>query len=171
MPIEHHDTLSQDWKAGISAGRSLRPCSIIFRSSVVIDKKLGVHIRSRFVNLKLRFARSTAFPLKPSNARLSDDSVEALLEPLHGLLALDAVLRANTALHAPASGNTLARSGHAAVKVHTVDTDRRVVLDTEINVLANTEAKVASLAEVTAAKFVFLDLEATLENFLGLSQN
>jgi len=34
---------------------------------------------------------------------------------------------------------------HAAVEVHAVDTDRRVVLDSQINVLADTEAEVASL--------------------------
>lgn len=32
----------------------------------------------------------------------------------------------------------------------------------------NTEAEVAGLAEVLAAKFVFLDLQATLENLFGL---
>jgi len=57
---------------------------------------------------------------------------------------------------------------HTAVEVHAVDTDRRIILDTQINVLANTEAEVASLGEVPLTEFVFLDLQATLENFLGL---
>jgi hypothetical protein len=35
-------------------------------------------------------------------------------------------------------------------------------------VFADTEAEVASLGEVALAQFVFLDLQATLENFLGL---
>ena len=57
---------------------------------------------------------------------------------------------------------------HAAVEVHAVDTDRWVVLDTKIDVFRDTEAKVASLAEVALAKFVFLDLQTTLEDFLCL---
>jgi hypothetical protein len=35
-------------------------------------------------------------------------------------------------------------------------------------VLADTEAKVAGLGEVALPQFVFLDLEATLQDFLGL---
>lgn len=75
----------------------------------------------------------------------------------------------DSALHAAAAGDTLTRAGHAAVEVHAVDTDGRVVLDTKIDVLADTEAEVASLGEVALAKLVLLDLEATLENLLSLS--
>lgn len=74
----------------------------------------------------------------------------------------------DAALRSAAAGDTLTRSGHAAVEVHAVDTDGGVVLDTKIDVLADTEAKVASLGEVALAEFVLLDLEATLENLLSL---
>lgn len=72
------------------------------------------------------------------------------------------------ALHPSSAGDTLTRAGHAAVEVHAVDTDGGVVLDTKIDVLADTEAEVASLGEVALAKLVLLNLEATLKNFLGL---
>jgi len=65
-------------------------------------------------------------------------------------------------------GNSLTGSGHAAVEVHSVDTNRRVVLDTEIDVFADTEAEVASLREVALSEFVFLDLQSTLQDFLSL---
>lgn len=71
-------------------------------------------------------------------------------------------------LGSAAAGDALTRSGHTAVKVHAVDTDRGVVLDTKIDVLADTEAEVASLGEVTLAELVLLDLETTLKNLLGL---
>lgn len=99
---------------------------------------------------------------------LSDNAVEAGLEPADSLVALDAVGRANGGLHAAAAGDALTRAGHAAVEVHAVDTDRGVVLDAEIDVLGDTEAEVASLGEVALAELVLLDLEATLENLLGL---
>jgi hypothetical protein len=57
---------------------------------------------------------------------------------------------------------------HAAVEIHSVDTNRGVVLDTEIDVFADTEAEVASLREVALSEFVFLDLQSTLQDFLGL---
>ena len=100
--------------------------------------------------------------------RLSDNAVEARLEPLDGLVALDAVAGTDAALGASSAGDALTRSGHAAVEVHAVDTNGGVVLDTEIDVLADTEAEVAGLREVAAAELVFLDLEATLKNLLGL---
>lgn len=100
--------------------------------------------------------------------RLSDNAVEARLEPLDGLLALDAVAGTDAGLGSAAAGDALTRSGHTAVKIHAVNTDRGVVLDTKIDVLADTEAEVASLGEVALAELVLLDLETTLKNLLGL---
>ena len=57
---------------------------------------------------------------------------------------------------------------HAAVEVHAVDTNAGVVLDTKIDVLADTEAEVAGLGEVALAELVLLDLETTLKDLLGL---
>jgi len=56
---------------------------------------------------------------------------------------------------------------HAAVEVHSVDTNRWVVLDTKINVFADTETEVASLREVALAKLILLDLQSTLQDFLS----
>jgi hypothetical protein len=91
----------------------------------------------------------------------------------------------NGGLASATLGNTLTRSGpiacqhsstassyplysHAGVEVHSVDTNRRVVLDTEIDVFADTEAEVASLREVALAEFIFLDLQSALQDFLSL---
>jgi len=119
--------------------------------------------------------------------RLPDDALEPVLVPLDGLGVVDTVGSTNLGLRTAAARDTLTRAGpgevvstltspsryrschvHADVKVHAVDTDRRIVLDTEINVLGDTETEVASLREVALAELVLLDLEATLENLLGL---
>ena len=55
---------------------------------------------------------------------------------------------------------------HAAIEVHAVDTNRWVVLDAQIDVLRDTKTEVARLAEVALPQLVFLDFEATLEDFL-----
>lgn len=110
-------------------------------------------------------------PIPPSldcAKRLADNAVEAALEPLEGLLALDAVLEADAALHPAAAGDAVTGAGHADVEVHAVDTDRGVVLDAEIDVLADAEAEVAGLGEVALAELILLDLEATLDDLLGL---
>jgi hypothetical protein len=75
---------------------------------------------------------------------------------------------ANSALAAAAAADALAGAGHAAVEVHAVDTNGRVVLDAQVDVLADAEAEVARLTEVALAELVLLDLEATLQDLLGL---
>lgn len=62
----------------------------------------------------------------------------------------------------------LQSNSHAAVEVHSVNSNAWVVLDAQIDVFANTEAKVTSFGEVTLPQLVFLDLEATLKNLLCL---
>ena len=56
---------------------------------------------------------------------------------------------------------------HAAVEIHSVDTDRWVVFDTKINMFADTEAKVPGLGKVFSLQLVLLDFETTLKNLLG----
>jgi len=103
-----------------------------------------------------------------SSGTLADDGVEARLEPLDGVVAVDAVAGTDAALAVAAAADALTGAGHAAVEVHAVDTNTGVVLDAEIDVLADAEAEVAGLREVALAELVLLDLEATLENLLGL---
>ena len=90
------------------------------------------------------------------------------LEPLDGLITLDLVGRADMCLASSTLGDTLTRSGHAAVEIHAVNANSWVVLDTKIDVFADSKTKVASLREVALAKLIFLDLQSTLENLLCL---
>jgi len=103
---------------------------------------------------------------KPNN--LPHDALEAALVPFDSLLLSDTMAGTDLGLAATTLGYTLAWSGHAAVEIHSVNTNRRVVLDTKIDVFADTEAEVASLGEVALPQLVFLDLEATLQDFLCL---
>ena len=94
--------------------------------------------------------------------------IRAYLEPLDGLLTLDLVGSTNLGLSATTLGNTLSWTGHASVEIHSVNTNCWVVLDTEIDVFADTETEVSSLREVTLAKLVLLDLQSTLQDLLSL---
>jgi hypothetical protein len=47
----------------------------------------------------------------------------------YSLLLGDLVASTNSRLRASTLRNTLTRTGHAAVEVHAVDTNRRIVLD------------------------------------------
>lgn len=120
-------------------------------------------LRNAFLVNVFQLSGSPTIPV-----HLSDNGIEALLEPLDGVITGDAVGGTDSALGAAAADDTLTGAGHAAVEVHSVDTDTGVVLYSEIDVLVDTEAKVAGLAKVALAQLVLLDLEATLENLLGL---
>ncbi len=54
-------------------------------------------------------------------------------------------------------GDAEAGAGEDAVDVHTVNTDVGVVLKVEIDVLINTETKVAGVREVLGLELVVLD--------------
>lgn len=45
------------------------------------------------------------------------------------------------------------------VEVKTVDTDGRIILDTQVNVFLNTKAKVPSGREVVSPQLIFSDLK------------
>ena len=99
----------------------------------------------------------------------SHDTLESILEPLDRLLLVDTVTCTDLALGTSSLSYSLTRScpinaflsipsrscegpthfpsrnSHAAVKVHAIDTDRRIILDAQINVFTDTESEVASL--------------------------
>lgn len=77
-----------------------------------------------------------------------------------------AVANASALALAVCDALTAATEDH--VEVHTVNASGGVVLDTEIDVLADTEAEGASVREVVALQLKLLDLEALLEELLGL---
>ena len=99
---------------------------------------------------------------------LPDNSLEAGLVPLDNLLTLDAVGGANLGLATATLGDALTTATHADVEVHSVNSDSWVVLDAEIDVLGDSETEVTGLREVALAELVLLNLQATLEDLLGL---
>lgn len=72
------------------------------------------------------------------------------------------------ALHSSAVLDTGASASHNDVKIHTVDTDGGIVLDSKIDVLLDTETKVSRVGEVTLQQLVFLNLQGLLEDLSSL---
>jgi len=62
----------------------------------------------------------------------------------------------------------LTRAAQDDVEVQTIDTDGGIVLDAQIDVFLDAEAKVAGGGEVLATQLVLAHLQATLQDFLGL---
>ena len=99
---------------------------------------------------------------------VQDDSIVLLLEPLHSLLAGDLVGIAEVSTSSLSLGHTTTGAGQLDVEIHTENTGVGVVLDSEINVLVDTETEVSGVREVLLHELVLLDLEAALQNLQGL---
>ena len=77
------------------------------------------------------------------SSRSEDGATELLDEPLLGLLLADSLEVTESAGSCSPSGHSLASAGENDVEVHTVDTSRGIILNSEIDVLVDTEAEVA----------------------------
>lgn len=99
---------------------------------------------------------------------LSDSGVILGLEPLDGIGLLDLMGGTDGRGASLTAGNTLTWAGHDAVEVHSVNTNGRIVLDAQVNVLRDTKTKVTSLREVPLPQLILLDLETSLKDLLSL---
>ena len=63
---------------------------------------------------------------------------------------------------------TLTSSAQDDKEVHAVDTNAWIVSDAQIDVFIDAEAEVAGLGKVLSLQLVFLDLQALLQDLLGL---
>lgn len=56
---------------------------------------------------------------------------------------------------------------HAAIEIHAVDTDSRIIFDTQVDMLTDAKPKVARLGEIPFPQLILLNFETTFEDFLG----
>lgn len=77
-------------------------------------------------------------------------------EPLLGLLLGDTLLVAQTSATALTLSDTDTRAGEDNVEVHTIDTNLRIVLQAEIDVLLDTETEVTSRGEALVRELELL---------------
>ena len=108
-------------------------------------------------------------PNRDSVENLSKVLGPLLFEPRDGVLLRQALPEANTVLAQLPPPDAHARALHHHVKVHTVDARVGVILNTEIDVLRDTETPVPVLREVLALELELLDSEALGDDVLGLT--
>merc|ERR1719152_622051 len=84
------------------------------------------------------------FPPNKKPPTLHDDALVLCLEPLHGLLTLDLVGKSYLCAAELALVDPVAATSKTDVEVHAINARGGVVLDTQVDVLSNTKAEVAS---------------------------
>ena len=80
------------------------------------------------------------------------------IAPLHRVIPRELVAGPDAAAATLALRHAAARARQVHVEVHAVDAGRRVVLEPQVDVLADAEAERAVLAEVLLAELVLQDL-------------
>ncbi len=91
-----------------------------------------------------------------------------MLEPFLGFIRAHSLVAANLGLRSAAHSDSLSWSGQDNIKVHSENTGVWVVLHAQVNMFCYTEPEVAGVTKVASLQLVLLDLEAFLEDVLGL---
>ena len=97
-----------------------------------------------------------------------DGSIVLLFEPFHSLLFADSMLSSDSAFASSAEANSASWSLEHDVEVHTENTSEGVILNTQINVLLNTESEASSIREISLLEFSILDLESSFKDLVSL---
>merc|ERR1712122_240360 len=98
---------------------------------------------------------------------ISQDAIKFGLEPLLSFLLADFMFRSDSGVLGAPVSNSVPGPTQDYIKVHTVDTNTGVVLDTQVDMFIDTETEVALLGETSLPQLVLLDLEATLQDLLS----
>ena len=91
-----------------------------------------------------------------------DSTIVLLLEPLHSLFFADSMLSTNSALASSPEPDSAPWPLEHNIEIHSENTGERVILDSQIDVLLDAEAKAASIRKVPLSELSVLDLEASL---------
>ncbi len=96
------------------------------------------------------------------------DAIILLLEPFHGLILGDPMTGPYTTLPSTLVAHAVTGPTEYDVEVHSVDTDARVVLDTQVDVFLDAEAKVACVGKISLSQLVFTYLQASFQDLFSL---
>ena len=86
-----------------------------------------------------------------------DSSIVFLLEPLHSFFFANSVLCSYSAFASSSKANSTSWSFKDNIEIHTKNTSKWIILDTQINVLLNTKSKATSVREVSLFQLSVLD--------------
>merc|ERR1719331_1176189 len=91
-----------------------------------------------------------------------NDAVILGLEPFDAILLDQLVTKSNLGA---AQLSALDTAAEVNEEIHTVDSCAWIILDTKVDMLSDSEAEAAVLAEVALAKLVLFDLQALFDDF------
>jgi len=77
------------------------------------------------------------------------------------------MLGSNSGFASSSKTNSASWSFKNNVKVHTENTSEWIILNTQINVLLDTETKTSSIREVNFSEFSVLDFKSSFENLVS----
>lgn len=120
---------------------------------------INKHAENPFVYLRLKCINETS--------DLVDCSLELLLDPVASLVLGDLVVVSDAVLAVLPLGDTSSFTGQYNVKVHSVNTDTWVVLDSHVDMLVNSESEVTRVAKVLGQDLVVLAAKSKVDELHG----
>merc|ERR1712180_365101 len=93
------------------------------------------------------------------------NTVILLLKPFHGISLSNSVLEPNSRLLSTTVRDVVPRSCKHNIEIHSIDTNTRIVLYPEINMLSNSESEIPCFRKIAPTQFVLLHLETLLQDF------
>ena len=60
---------------------------------------------------------------------------------------------------------------HISVEIHPIDTNRRVIFDSQINMFTDAKPELARIAKISFLQLILFDFQTSFENLLGFGSS
>merc|ERR1719458_1083140 len=95
---------------------------------------------------------------------IQNNSIIFSLKPFHGILLHKTMRKSNSSCFTAPVTNIHTSTTKYNIEVHSIDTNRWIVLDAQVDVLLDSESKVSISREVVTAQLIFPHLKSTFKN-------
>merc|ERR1712180_343362 len=100
-----------------------------------------------------------------ADGSLHQNTVILLLKPFHGISLCNSVLEPNSRLLSTTVRDVVPRTSKHNIEIHSIDTNARIVLYPEINMLRNSKSEIPGFRKIAPTQLVLLHLQPLLQDF------
>ncbi len=102
------------------------------------------------------------------NESVVDGTIILSSEPFHGVFLWNSMLGSDSGFTSSSETDSASWPFEDDVEVHTEDTGEWIILDTQIDMLLNTESEVSSVGKVDFSQLSVLHFQSSFKNLISL---
>ena len=106
--------------------------------------------------------------LNISNISVINSTIIFLFEPLHSLILADSMFSTDSAFASSSKANSASWSLKDDIEIHTKNTSKGVIFNTQINMLLDPKTETARIRKISFLELSILDLKSSLKNLISL---